>query len=170
MPEGRGRSGRGQDAVVQQTPWASRQGEPGNVVKDGPPIRECGRGTDNWNQGGRAPRVEAGITGLRNAAINPSNFVIPSGRRRDGRGQEEVVLNRGLRLHARVIPAAFPSGKACHISGAVDVNGEWTWISATAGPRRGEQGITGNLTRRSNRETWSSLRQGPPAATLDPSS
>ena len=31
-------------------------------------------------------------------------------------------LNRGLRLHARVIPAAFPSGKTGHISGAMDVN------------------------------------------------
>ena len=31
-------------------------------------------------------------------------------------------LNRGLWLHARVIPAAFPSGKTGHISRAVDAN------------------------------------------------
>ena len=31
-------------------------------------------------------------------------------------------LNRGLWLHARVIPAAFPSGKTGRISGAMDVN------------------------------------------------
>ncbi len=59
-------------------------------MKDVPPLRECGRGTDggtvvegpargSWNN--RAP----------NAAINPSNSVMPSGRHRDGRVQEEVV-------------------------------------------------------------------------------
>ena len=45
MPEGRGRNRRAQDAVVQPRPWDSWQGEPG-IVKDGPPIRGRGRGTD----------------------------------------------------------------------------------------------------------------------------
>ena len=31
-------------------------------------------------------------------------------------------FNKGRRLHARVIPAAFPSGKTGHISGAMDVD------------------------------------------------
>ena len=33
------------EAIVQQRPSASCQGEPG-IVKDVPPLRECGRGTD----------------------------------------------------------------------------------------------------------------------------
>ena len=107
MPEGRGRSGRGQDAVVQQTPWDSWHGEPG-VVKEVPPIRECGRGTDNGTE------VEGPARGswndrAQNAAINP----IKSPRRRqNGQGQRRF-LNRGLRLHARDVPAAFPSGNLC---------------------------------------------------------
>ena len=32
------------------------------------------------------------------------------------------LSHRGLWLHARVIPAAFPSGKTGHISRAMDVN------------------------------------------------
>ena len=32
------------------------------------------------------------------------------------------LSHRGLRLHAKVIPAAFPSGKTGHIFGAMDVN------------------------------------------------
>ena len=32
------------------------------------------------------------------------------------------LSHRGLWLHARVIPAAFPSGKTGRISGAMDVN------------------------------------------------
>ena len=39
------------------------------------------------------------------------------------------LSHRGLWLHARVIPAAFPSGKTGHISRAMDVNMEWTRIS-----------------------------------------
>ena len=93
MPAGRSRDGPGQEAVVQNKPWDSSQGEPG-FVKNEPPLRECGLGTDagtevegpargSWNN--RAP----------NAAINPSNFVIPSGRHRDGRGRKAVVPEQG---------------------------------------------------------------------------
>ena len=39
------------------------------------------------------------------------------------------LSHRGLRLHAKVIPAAFPSGKTGHIFGAVNANLEWTRIS-----------------------------------------
>ena len=89
MPVGRSRSGRGQDAVARQTPWDSWHSEPG-VVKEVPPLRECERGTHTGTE------VEGSAWGSRNnrslnAAINPSNSVMPSGRRRDGRVQEEVV-------------------------------------------------------------------------------
>ena len=61
MPEGRGRSGRGQDAVVQQTPWDSWHGEPGVVKECRPSVNVDGALTTErrW----RATRVEAGITG-----------------------------------------------------------------------------------------------------------
>ena len=39
------------------------------------------------------------------------------------------LSHRGLWLHAKVIPAAFPSGNTGYISGAVNVNLEWTRIS-----------------------------------------
>ena len=55
------RNGRGQEAVVQQRPSASRQGGPG-IVKDVPPLRECERAL-TLEPRRRAPRVEAGITG-----------------------------------------------------------------------------------------------------------
>ena len=45
MTAGRSRDGPGQEAMGQQRPSASCQGEPG-IVKDVPPLRECGRGTD----------------------------------------------------------------------------------------------------------------------------
>ena len=65
-----GKAGR---AVVQQRPSASCQVGPG-IVKDVPPLRECGRGTD----GGTV--VEGPARGSRdhrnlNAVINP--FVSP---------------------------------------------------------------------------------------------
>ena len=93
MPVGSGGNGRGQEAVAPREPRASCQGEPG-VGKNGPPIQDRGRGSDagtkvegpargSWNN--RAP----------NAAINPSNFVIPSGRHRDGRGRKAVVPEPG---------------------------------------------------------------------------
>ena len=48
------------------------------------------------------------------------------------------LSHRGLWLHARVIPAPFPSGKTGHISGAMDANMEWTRISDDRkGPGRG---------------------------------
>ena len=53
-----------------------------------------------------------------------------------GKGMRRF-LNRGLWLHARVIPAAFASGKTGHISGAMDVNLEWTRISDDRRPRCG---------------------------------
>ena len=69
--------GEAEEAVVQQRPSASCQGEPG-IVKDVPPLRECGRGAD----GGTV--VEGPARGSRDhreltAAINPGNLVIPSG-------------------------------------------------------------------------------------------
>ena len=49
-------------------------------------------------------------------------------------------LNRDLWLHARVIPAAFPSGNTGRISGAVNVNLEWTWISDDRRPQAWKRG------------------------------
>ena len=66
------RNGRGQEAVVQPKPRHSSQGEPG-IVKDVLALRDRGLG-NNRNL---------------DAAINPSNFVVPSGRHRDGRGRED---------------------------------------------------------------------------------
>ena len=43
---------------------------------------------------------------------------MPAGRSRDGPGQE-AMGQQGCRLRAKVIPAAFPSGKTGHISGAM---------------------------------------------------
>ena len=45
------------------------------------------------------------------------------------------LSHRGLWLHARVILAAFPSGNTGHISGTVNVNLEWTWISDDRRPQ-----------------------------------
>ena len=50
------------------------------------------------------------------------------------------LSHRGLWLHARVIPAAFPSGNTGHISGAVNVNLEWSWISDDRRPQAWKQG------------------------------
>ena len=49
-------------------------------------------------------------------------------------------LDRGLRLHARVIPAAFPNGNLYHISGAVNVKLEWTQISDDRRPQAWNRG------------------------------
>ena len=49
------------------------------------------------------------------------------------------LSHRGLWLHARVIPAPFPSGKTGHISGAMDANMEWTRISDDRRPRCGSR-------------------------------
>ena len=89
MPVGRSRNGRGQDAVAQHTPWDSWQGEPG-VAKEVPPLRECERGTDAGTKAEGPARGSRNNRSL-NAAINPSNFVMFSGRRRDGQGQDEAV-------------------------------------------------------------------------------
>ena len=45
------------------------------------------------------------------------------------------LSHRGLWLHARGIPAAFPSGKTGHISGAVNAKLEWTRISDDRRPQ-----------------------------------
>ena len=91
MPAGRRRNGRGQDAVVQQTPRASCQGEPG-VVKEVPPLRDRGLG-NNRNL---------------DAAINPSNFVVPSGRHRDRRDREDVVPEQGTLASRQGQPGSVP--------------------------------------------------------------
>ena len=57
-----------------------------------------------------------------------------------GKVRRRRFLNRGLWLHARVIPVAFPSGKIGRISGAMDVNLEWTRISDDRRPRAWKQG------------------------------
>ena len=116
-------------------PRASCQGEPG-VVKEVPHLRGRQRGTDagtkvegpargswdhraqkNGNQPDHAPRTT------------------PEWARARRR-----FLNRGLWLHARVIPAAFASGKTGHISGAMDVNLEWTRISDDRRPQAWKRG------------------------------
>ena len=128
MPAGHRRNRRGQDAVPKQTPRDSPHGETG-VVKDLPPLRGCERGTDAGTEA-EGPARGRRTHRSRNAASDPSNFVIPSGQRRDGRGQEEDVAGPGnVWLHAGVIPAAFPGEKTCPISGAVDasLDMEWTW-------------------------------------------
>ena len=86
-------------------------------MKDVPPLRECERALTlepRW----RAPRVEAGITGTGTRSLTRS---CPQGDARMGKARMRVP-HRCLWLHARVIPAAFPSGKTGHISGAMDVN------------------------------------------------
>ena len=56
------------------------------------------------------------------------------------------LSHRGLWLHARVIPAAFPSGNTGRISGAmVNVNLEWTQISDDRRAPGVEAWITGHL-------------------------
>ena len=62
--------------------------------------------------------MEAGITGLK---MRQSTRSCPQGDARMGKARMRLS-HRGLWLHARVIPAAFPSGKTGHISGAMDVN------------------------------------------------
>ena len=63
MPPRRRRNGQGQEdeEVPEQGPSASCQGGPG-IVKDVPPLRECGRGTDAGTEV-EGPGVEAWITG-----------------------------------------------------------------------------------------------------------
>ena len=89
MPSGRGRDWLGQETVAPREPWDSWQGEPG-IVKDGPPLREWERGTYTGTEV-EIPARGSWDARAQNAAINPSNSVMPSGRRRDGRVQEEVV-------------------------------------------------------------------------------
>ena len=84
MPAYRVPNRRGQDAVLQQTPRGSRHGEPG-VVKDVPPLREFEPGADTGTEA-EGPALGGRNNRSLNAEINPSNFVIPSGRHRDGRG------------------------------------------------------------------------------------
>ncbi len=88
------RNGRGQEAVVQQKPRHSSQGEPG-IVKDVPLLRDCGFG-NNRNL---------------DAAINPSNFVVPSGRHRDRRDREDVVPEQGTLASRQGQPGSVPKRK-----------------------------------------------------------
>ena len=79
--------------------------------------------------------MEAGITVPKKRQSTRSS---PQDDARMGKGMRRF-LNRGLWLHARVIPAAFASGKTGHISGAMDVNLEWTRISDDRRPRCGSR-------------------------------
>ena len=87
----------------------------------------------------RAPRGEAGMTGPQ---MRQSTRVIPSCLQADAVMGEfrRKLSHRGLWLHARVIPAPFPSGKTGHISGAMDANMEWTRISDDQRPRAWKRG------------------------------
>ena len=101
--------------------------------------------TRHWtrNGGGGDPARGSGNNLNLNAAINPSNFVIPSGRHRNGRRQEDVFLNRELWLHARVIPVAFPSRKdrPHHQGRRREPEKEWTWINNDQRPQVWKQGL-----------------------------
>ena len=80
--------------------------------------------------------MEAGITVPKKRQSTRSS---PQDDARMGKGMRRF-LNRGLWLHARVIPAAFASGKTGHISGAMDVNMEWTRISDDRRPQAWKRG------------------------------
>ena len=118
IPAGRGRTGRSNKEVPRQGPRASCEGEPG-IVKDVPPLWECEPGTDTGTQVDR-PRRGTGNHRKPTVAINQGNFVIASGRHRDGRDQEAER------------PATF--------FGAVNANLEWTWISEDRRPQAWKQG------------------------------
>ena len=62
--------------------------------------------------------MEAGITGTGTRSLTRS---CPQGDAGMGKARRKLS-HRGLRLHARVIPVAFPIGKTGHISGGMDVN------------------------------------------------
>ena len=109
MPAYRGRNRRAQDAVPKQTPWDSWHGKPG-AVKDLPPLREGERGTYTGTEAEGPARGSRNHRSL-NAANNPSNFVIPSGRRRDGRGQEEEVSEKGSLASRQGHPGSVPKRK-----------------------------------------------------------
>ena len=83
--------------------------------------------------------MEAGITGpqMRQSTRVTSSF--PQADARMGKARMRLS-HRGLRLHARVIPAAFPSGTTGHISGTVNANLEWTWISDDRRPQAWKRG------------------------------
>ena len=62
-----------------------------------------------------------------------------------GEVRKRWSLDRGLWLHAGVIPAAIPSGKTGHISGAADARLEREWSGISDGLRSPgvEAGIAG---------------------------
>ena len=109
MPAGHRREGRGQDAALRPAPRVSWQGEPG-LVKDVPPLREGERDTDAGTESEGPARGSRNHRSL-NAAINLSNFAIPSGRRRDGRGQEEVVPGQGALASRQGHTGSIPKRK-----------------------------------------------------------
>ena len=122
-PAGRRRNGRAQDAVVQQMPLDSWHGEPG-VVKDVPHLREWGRGTDTGTEA-EGPARGSGNHRSRNAPSDPSASVIPSGPRRDGRGQQEVVPGKGTLASRRGRPGSVPERKdRSHLQGRRRTPGE----------------------------------------------
>ena len=107
-------------------------------MKDVPPLRECERALTlepRW----RAPRVEEGLTCLytrQSTRVTSSCFQADA-----AMGKARMRLShRGLRLHAKVIPVAFPSGKTGHIFGAVNANLEWTRISDEHRPQAWKRG------------------------------
>ena len=123
MPAGHRRDRRDQDAVPKQTPWDSRHGEPG-VVKDVPHLREWGRGTDTGTEA-KGPARESRNHRSLNGAIDPGNFVIPPGRRRDGRGQDKVVPGPGPLASRQGHPGSDPKGKdRSHLQGRRRETGE----------------------------------------------
>ena len=85
MPSVRSRDWRGQEAVVQPRPWDSWQGEPG-FVKNEPPIRDRGLGTDAGTKA-EGPARGSKDHRAQKTAINP---IMPPRRRQNGQGQEEV--------------------------------------------------------------------------------
>ena len=73
--------------------------------------------------------MEAGMTGLK---MRRSTRSSPQGDARMGKVRRRF-LNRGLRLHARDVPAAFPSGNLCQF---------WKGVNAKLKrgvPRRGDR-------------------------------
>ena len=121
VPPRRRQNGQGQGEVPEQGSLASRQGHPGSVPqrKDRPHLQGHGRepGMDLDKRRPQAPGVEAGITGTGTRSLTRS---CPQGDARMGKARGRF-LNRGLWLHPKVIPAAFPAERPA-ISGAMDVN------------------------------------------------
>ena len=89
-----------------------------------------------------------------NAAINLRNLIMPAGRSRDGRVRRQWV-NSGIhgqgpcRGEPGTKSRAWKQGKTGHISGAINANLEWTWISDDRRPQAWKRDHR-NLTTASN--------------------